>query len=138
MYDAVERGHDLGPCRSPDIDAQVEAAGLGFRRVGGVGRCAPGAWRFAAGAGNHHGLIKMCATGIKRPVLAVTANTILSVMLMQGMIDPGGELIGIGNGRRRKAGIVFREIECKKPIPARIKRYDRMIVGAMPVQNGDQ
>src|ERR1700760_1164867 len=111
----------------------METAGVRFGSFGGGAAC-----RSSGCAGNQRGLIKMCAAGIKRPMLAIAADAIAGMVLMQGVVDPGSELVGVGDSRRRQAGIMFGEIECKKPVVYSVKRHDRMKIGAMPVENGDK
>lgn len=158
VYDAIERGHDLGSCGSPDIDAKVKPAWLGFRGGDGVPLAFLGISRMdrgaldprglAAGAGGQTGtrrldgrdqrLIKMCTAGIKCPVFTVAADAITCVMLMKGVVDPGGETVRVGDGLGRKAAVAIREIEDKKLVLVPIERHYGMKIGAMPVQYGDQ
>src|SRR5579859_7271528 len=84
--DAVQRRHDLCSRGSPDIDAKMKPAGFGA-------------------------LVEMFTPGIEGPVLAIAADAVAGLVLLQCPVDPGGEAIGIGDIIRRKMGIVCCKIE---------------------------
>lgn len=110
MDNAVQRGHNRGAGGSPDIDAEVQSAGL-------------------------FGRIEMFASGIQGPVFIITSDAIAGVIRAQRTVDIVRKTFGIGNVIRPKAGIGRRKIEGIEQVPAGVEGDHRMKTSGMPGQN---